>query len=620
MMNFFWLLFLRAWGLVFLISCASQPLSVDQNSIVGTRGVEQVQSGLLVDNKGGIDKILMLSGGNSRFSEYFVKHKDKFGPCVIYPITNRIAFFSQEYYSDSLLGYAISIKPEPGWANYDGFSADTPNQIRDRDGNPVDLENLAVWLEVNMPFGKKFNLIVEGGDTIDLNELDPLDRVILASSYEGYLEDTTNESGEIEWKVTKSGYTDIRVISNLRRNEVAPFYAEKVSKVDSSLSINEKVKLLRAQVVFNAELRRVIAMEVERIGVAAGISVSSLFLNTISCFCDYSINRNCSVPCVFDIRGELSSYFQDIFHVRNFADNQFQLNTADANRCVNAEYTASLIQLLTCKGSKSEKDAICGIAGGNMYVTENVAFIGRDELEKLKVTQTSWLNDGNGNPITDEKAITNKLLSLLYANPKGKKLVWVGPLNTIYKHSVTKAEAGDSVKQPVYHIDLFFHPLGQMSVNNPNEYYYLIADPINVSGYRDDRTAIAYLDSVITETAKLIDSELKAMSLIPKPIELPLGVKYKGERSGNKPKSFHVAEFFSSLNGLVELENDTMTYYYPKYSSGNDTYRTRLVDQFRIMSDSIKKAMGVNPHLIPVTSTYGENSALRCSVKVLSRN
>jgi len=248
------------------------------------------------------------------------------------------------------------------------------------------------------------------------------------------------------------------------------------------------------------------------------------------------------------------------------------------------------------------------IEGGNMLVSGNYAFIGRDVLEYYKDDSNTLaidklgLDTNNNNEAQIDSAL-KKSLSL----EKDFQIVWIGTGDARYNYDPDGITWYANGKRgfyhiPLFHLDMFFNP-GPI-VND--SMLYLKGKLINLKSSTDTSEKRA-LDSLNTWISDAVDSVLnqKMKKFILKSVEVELPIIFESGEGG-KAK---ISEVSGHCNGLFEYRNDTLTYLLPLASDTVDSVAQGIMNKL--------DQVGIN--VIPIPLSSKKKSGLHCKVKVVGR-
>lgn len=591
----------------------------------GTNLDANPHAAMLQDDVGLIETVICQSG--SGIADFFTNASNGFNACVIYPFISRGSFVSGSKIvglhsdSDTLFlgnrswGLSESFKS----SDLDGLMYRyriTPNMLTD-------------WLESNQAFSKLYSRVeLEPGSVLDLNELDDQGRLEFMLSL-GALSDLTPtiENEEIVWKFTNERFSSITI----RKASLLDGQLHPMDELSNRLTVSEKLQLLNAEQIYFQTLGENLEKElISKSAYGADVSFSPLvFRANQICYCEFrSTGRHRCIPnCNFNLMtSSFGSYFQDRLHARSKGEGTLKLNTSRADLlnigenwlyCYNADRWAEWLNTVQCSGMKCESDPLCGIAGGNMFVCEKVLFMGTDELHRILHNVQLRRNIGLGPNEKDTSLIVQALLRTVYGNSAQEKtLIWVGTDQPTRVHSAQSENAGKYAYQPIYHIDLFFNPLG--IIGEGNNFYYILGDPIGFGPVPDEASKLSELRSAINEMNRVIRDSLTSLQLNPVALKIPLGVKY------NEQNGYTVGVFFAFCNGLFENSQSTTRYLFPRYSSNvTGAYYSQYNSMESVAVaklDTLNRLGGVNHTTTFIESrTYNGDSALRCQVKVVKR-
>ncbi|MFT5920275.1 MAG: hypothetical protein ACI9FU_002093 [Granulosicoccus sp.] len=586
--------------------CSSQLSDGDTSS--------EESSHLLVENQGGIKSILMYGETHSKF---FIKNKAQYNPCIIYSGCHQGAFFSDVNATFSIGDKTIEVIPNSSWAFNDSFTQTSLANILTHYDSVIDTDQIGDWIQWSMPFGPIYSKIEGLGD---ISNLELRDRLIVLDSlraFDNMIIDSN--SYKLGWELNGVGVEN-ETISVGQSDRYEEYMKSNLSfkEVEERISRKHKIALMEAQFRFEHRLKTEMINAANHTADTSHLTVTGFVLSAASCYCDFNSAPSCKPKCCPDsIKKALGDYLQDQFHVRCFQSGKTQLNTSEARNstCKGTDRSSNWVNNnLGCVGRKSKADKLCSIAGGNMYVTKNILFLGANELRRI---DTAPKGDSSLKALTelDKESINKQLLKDVYGLTKNKNVIWVGTKDLVNSH--TSESSTSKSYQPIYHIDLFFYPLGKLSKEKPLNFYYLIAKP-EVFGKEPNRgTEIHHLDSVMEVVAKAIYDSLTKLKLNPVPIQVPMGISY------NIDGPFLVNMFYAFSNGLFERRNDSLRFLYSDFdvATASIPQYEDLIWRFEdCIRKGLKQDINLPLELIPVYSnSYRPNSGLRCQVKVLSR-
>jgi hypothetical protein len=550
---------------------------------------------------------------------------------VIYPRVVSGTFVSETFVRGGLNDMDTLVQNK-SWAYNSSFDESYLEQIQSRKG--IDSQLLSDWIELNQPLGQNYSILGPkvGEKPLDLSELTLEERTDFVVDFSQSVDfEAVVENDEIVWRSIGNEFATIvvrksRKTTGLKLNDKV----ENNNVIEMSLSVEEKLELLNAQRRYLDSLESYLHSSSLN-----GNSNMPLMIEAGQiCYCSYNPSglRSCSRTCNVNLlKSEFGRYFQDRLHVRNNAAGSLILNTANADfigrrgkkrYCEMTEDWAKKLKTMPCSGIECQRDVLCGLAGGNMFVTEQILFIGTDERHRILGSKQLKVNMGLKDNEKDDRIINNALLTAVYGNDiENKSIVWVGTYRPVRVHSVHSDVAGTEAYQPIYHIDLFFNPLGTIN-SKSKDFYYLIGQPEEFGVHREDQTMINDLRSSIDTINKAIMDSLESRDFNPIPIEIPLGVNHENLSSETDKNAYEVGIFVALCNGFFEKGEDSVRYLFPRYSSkvissfDHDYKRMENAARDKI-HDKLKK---VPFKLIFVESaTYTGDSALRCQVKVIAR-
>lgn len=319
--------------------------------------------------------------------------------------------------------------------------------------------------------------------------------------------------------------------------------------------------------------------------------------------------------CQNEVREKLSRFSQDQFLVR--ADSAGSSCLTALNR---PYWSAQLNRQMGCYASQ-----LCGCAprldsceqvnidslairGGNYFVRDSVVFIGSDVASYYRHCENWWSSLGfNSKPSMD--SLEQALGNLITRKPQSK-VIWVGDgsPDVITPFDCNRQPPESSVTQPIYHIDLFFHPLGTM--NGTIDFHYVIA-MLTDSLHAASTIKLDEYGNVkdrLRATADSLEIRLRNLGFEPCPIVVPL-VFYGGSAMGSA--------YIAFANGISEKTDSGFRYLMPDYLNSGSFKYEKQYEATRLIAEKALKAARVD--VVRITANYGMVSALNCMTKVLRR-
>ncbi len=599
-------------------TCSSQSLTLASE-----------QPRIIPDESGLVQNVICHSG--SGIADFFTDQLNGYSACVIYPRVVSGTFVSETFVRGGLNDMDTLVVQNKSWAYNSSFDERYLQKIQSRKG--VNAQSLSDWIELNQPLGQNYSILGPqvGEELLDLSKLSLEERTDFVVDFsQSVVFEAVVENDEIVW--TSIGNEFAPIVVRKSRKTTGLKLNDKVQNnnvIEMSLSEGEKLELL------NAQRRHLDSLESYLHSRSLnGNSIMPLMIEAGQiCYCSYNPSglRSCSRTCNVNLlKSEFGRYFQDRLHVRNNATGSLMLNTANADfigkkgkkrYCEMTEDWAKKLKTMPCSGIECQRDVLCGLAGGNMFVTEQILFIGTDERHRILASKQLKLNMGLKDNEKDDRIINNALLTAVYGNDiENKSIVWVGTDRPVRVHSVHSDVAGTMAYQPIYHIDLFFNPLGTIN-HESKDFYYLICQPEEFGVHPEDQTMINDLKASIEVLNNAIQDSLKRKGFTPIPIEIPFGVNHENRITERNKNPYEVGMFVALCNGIFEKGKGSVRYLFPRYSSKvispfDDDYK-RMENAAQ---DKIHDKLKVPFKLIFVESaTYTGDSALRCQVKVIAR-
>ncbi|MCF8256147.1 MAG: hypothetical protein K9J06_01240 [Flavobacteriales bacterium] len=239
--------------------------------------------------------------------------------------------------------------------------------------------------------------------------------------------------------------------------------------------------------------------------------------------------------------------------------------------------------------------------GGNMHVSDNILFIGRNEL----------VNYTNCNS-AQEAAIN--VLRQVFGTEHGKHVVWIGT------HDAGSDMWGENPSyQPAYHIDLFFCPLGMTRLPDGSKHLrYIFASPVEDYVLVTDKNQLPECFKTLMdrfkETHDSLVAQLNCIDITHSDIPCSLPIRFREI----VPGECHIEQYWSFANGIVNRKGDEIEYLMPDYS--DDATPTEVCEASCSARKGVEKA-GVTVKPIKGSELIGDTlGSLRCHVKVLARS
>lgn len=570
--------------------------------------------GRVISEKGRIDKLLLFDFSNTKkcledeslmdgVTKYFIQNAKFFNPCIVFYI-----------------GYNGNL---PYWLSVG--NGDVNQVIEGLLCNPQDHELIA---QLNLLFNeantllKKFNVDVTNNQEMKVLEQAVNNVSFSSSNIKGLkignqpnylLQDLPIWSRLLIADFFTAIHTELTVNVDPRTGKIkswskksdnkGQFYEQEIvlliEEAVAELAFKDKkaaapdAELLKQLVGFNVQFTRLIQDYLSA-------QIKDRYSGSVDCgkIRAFNLDEVCNSTygspgkdCVDTIKKELHDWVRDQFHVRINKEGKVCLNPSLAPvglLGLFSEFSSTL-----CCGIDSQiDDPLHGIAGGNMIVYQQLAFIGADEL------------------LGREEVDMRKAI---FDNEKDESFVfWIG--------TGTDAEntydAGKGF-QPMFHIDLFFHPLGFINKQATREFHFLFAN-LPENGHLSESQK-PYYDALrlrLRNTLQKLCSDLIDAKFVPIAHQVDLGVYY--ELGGRIPSAW----YSTFLNGISEIRDGSTRFYFPEndaYGPHSGYWRSKFGEMQSRARCQIEKVLG-KQNVIPIPDTYGtENGALHCRVKVLSR-
>lgn len=255
--------------------------------------------------------------------------------------------------------------------------------------------------------------------------------------------------------------------------------------------------------------------------------------------------------------------------------------------------------------------------GGNYFVREGISFVGVNDVVRF-LSCDKW-----SDIIDVERSDTSEVLKgisrLSYGNRYiGQKLVVVGSqLSECVSYQPNCGSGSKKGCQPVYHIDLFFHPLGAIDTAQPKDFYYyqaVVVDSLlsHPSSDTFNWNRIRKLQSEIGDTFRNLESDLLRAGFVPCPVQIPLLAYFSSEESSGGPMGY-----VAFINGISSIGTTENIFYMPHYVNMKSDVRIKYGEALKIAIE--QATVGGRVTVDTVSGIYQQSFALNCLVKVLER-
>jgi hypothetical protein len=311
--------------------------------------------------------------------------------------------------------------------------------------------------------------------------------------------------------------------------------------------------------------------------------------------------------CTTTVKREMSLYPQDQFYTREGRTGLVAINRPNWSLAQKRLMHAFSMHL--CR--ETEEIAALedlAIKGGNFFVREGVAFIGAQALSYY-CSCPHWAASLGLAPYPSKEDIERKLACQMTGSDTGK-VVWVGHASGDVV-DLNIACAGypeeDNTYQPVYHIDLFFHPIGH--IDSTKDWYYIIAQAVDSLNQEETLSNPNYdtLKVNLEMARKELFDSIQSLGLVPKEILIPLLVNYLGK--DDKP------EYIAFANGQSEVNGSKVRYFMPEYDLSGLDFRHYFTAR-DIAISRLESALS-DPTIVNLKYRYINDAALHCMSKFM---
>ena len=313
--------------------------------------------------------------------------------------------------------------------------------------------------------------------------------------------------------------------------------------------------------------------------------------------------------CLKVIKGLVSRYARDQYHVRQ------------SSECLGVRlrpyWDSGLMELMQryasqiCDCGTQPSPESLAVKGGNLAVRKRVALVGAD-VGTYYMSCDNWSRSLGFKSHPKRLSTIEKLLARQMTGDTSAKLLWVGQQrpDTVIDFDCNRHPPEVAFIQPIYHIDLFLHPLGNLK--GSDTFYYVFGllnddwhDPITVN---DQRYREIQRNLLLTE--QRLKHDLTRIGQTPKAIYVPMVFRISG--------SDRKQEYIAFANGLSENLGNRFRYLMPDYMAAESSFGyDRYVELRQAAIDSIEGTGLVD--VVLVKGRFETNSALHCVTQVVER-
>lgn len=536
------------------------------------------------------------------YQGYFLKHAKRYSPCLM----------THALYNGNVaqLGDLALCPSDDG--NFRQLLSKS-KRVFEKYKETVLIEEWSSWLVQNQPLSVGFSKVRTEKSEVEIGSglLERLQSVASVVTHAGYrsLEPVfSRDSVLVRWEslVQETPFDNHELV--VEKSEGGFFELENSSGINSSVTKADRDSLLRWNFEFQQRqeerMNQRILEEFDKKYTHNDAKSVAIDLAKV-CGC-MSNELDCLDSCKQQILTLTRSvYLQDAYHARS-GDNGSLLNSNDLSNPPVLRSANYLSQL--CANVGSTLDPLRGIDGGNIIVLKNNLFIGMDELDSLLNSSSRRDILKHGLP-KDTLKIENALLMAVYGDTLNRNLVWVGNSSKVQRYDFD-AESMKEHSQPIFHIDLFFQPLGYL--NPDSVFYVVIALPDTLIPFTSQNIMDRhyYQRASIRSLQKELLDKLKPLEDSVACIEVPLFMEWNGNSK--------ISNYSNFLNGIFENSEGEMTFLEPVFKNETTAINTQRRAFNKALLSGIPENVKLNVE--PVHGTYGNRAGLRCQVKVLSRD
>jgi hypothetical protein len=302
---------------------------------------------------------------------------------------------------------------------------------------------------------------------------------------------------------------------------------------------------------------------------------------------------------------DFNDYAQDEFHARSNALTARVRPSEPVLLNMRRQRHAS--QLCTSQSHPVSEEL--PMKGGNYFFMDGMVFIGSDELRNFKRC-SNWAGKLGLDTTASTKEIEKALVERFDEEGEEKFVIWLGDTVNRLERLNCSSRIPESGTQPIFHIDMFFHPL-YASGDTVHYLFALPQDSLHKTGNWSEHNWETF--KIIKDGLEIVEKQVKQIlsdnRMVPKPCYIPLLVNFHDGQSN--------AGFVSFANGLVSAKDGHILYLMPDYDNGVSHFSNVLyTEALTITKEALRK---INVPVDVIKGGYEELSALHCKVKVLKR-
>ena len=532
------------------------------------------------------------------YQGYFLKNARRYSPCVISHVLYNGNVVNQGQIA--LCNGVDKLSGEDEFARKADAILEKYVGIQDQEWSE--------WLEYHKPLSVDFDEVYINKNRVSGNYESQIQEIIEIKSNPNYrlLIPTFSDDSLVDgWEAINTGVgfiSDTLRIRKSSRNEMESL-AQKFINIRSEVSKADKDSLLRLNQAFQLSREAAIKNQIsDSIQATFGIEKAEVQMLDLTQVCKCQpLDSLCIDSCKkFLELNPLKGNLQDYFHARQGCNSTY-LNPSIKDESL-PNSTAYLKQL--CSDVMSVVDPLRGINGGNFLVTKEYLFMGKDELIRL-IASKERRNRLERGLEADTTLIEKALLQAVFSDSSGKHVVWLGNSKPVNRYA-DNDNPSQSYYQPIFHVDLFFQPLGRFGEDSVLHILFAIPDSTN-----GDTVKESIQDSIRTylqEVKRNMMSELMKYDSV-SVIELPLQLEINSNDE--------IENYSNFLNGLIEVDSNRIRFLQPVGIIEPDYKRIQRLNFNRILHAGIPNSSQLQIDTVP--GVYDRKSGLRCRVKVLGR-
>lgn len=454
-------------------------------------------------------------------------------------------------------------------------------------------------------------------------------------------------------------------MNELKRSQKSQFVGDSMfqAKMDSITAINRKIRSLERKISKTAGFDKIDFNSIYWSKDSSGLKTEQIqffrlveewyeiYLRIQDFGFEQSLNRldSQNVFCKLDMRPGNFSLIKNCRNEMNptetkvggeFSQDEF-ITYSDSNsfiirpRLTTAIREGDLLSRMGQGGCNIRIDSAlkADVQGGNMLVTGNFALVGMDVLKEWYSLHKDISKEDRFfvlqrlNALELDSNATEEEITTCLEDDLGKTIIWIGdtiPYFNYFGDSTSNLSYPGYGYQPLWHIDLFLHPISYRSSSIGDSVTFLVGIPDEkwqnhpFITEEQEKKRKAIIDSVrtrINQSISKLISDLNQHKVHCDTVHIPLPLAFFGP-SGATYVYDYIKDYFSFCNGLYH-ENGPSVFISPEWS---DNFLSTFYANPSVVG-SVK--VGLERRCIEyrgISGPFGTYGAVHCKVLVTERS